>query len=445
MNKKLEERMGSFVRSYFDRFNELCPQLAELRTHASLYAEPISTAKIFVTADGVAVFYLPERAATSRQLRAGISVDLETDRSLSQVVQAVTLNMVKVPLRPIEPLRGDLRNMEVLDRLPPDLPPEEIKTGGLTPEVRETGIKASGINLIGMGATPLWHFEGGVVTATQPSRAHLFSPIVELPEDRLVRQYIWPFMDLLWEPERFDLSIEEASRLVEADIHVLRIGTQAGLPPREFCQNPFEATALQLLLVCKQFEELLNNNETDEKAVQDFLEEPSNRFLVSPVCLEIHPRKRLGGGKYIPDFTVLKPSGDYHFVEIENPQFPIYQASSQEPSRHLTHARTQVEDWLRYVDGNRGTVQQEDHLTGIYKPTGEVVAGRDAHLGPEATRRLAFIQAQSGPVSIKTYDMLLRDARAYADGIRAMKEGRKDMGRLIAFGGFVPPSDRDGP
>jgi hypothetical protein len=46
---------------------------------------------------------------------------------LSQLLQSVTLNLVKVLLPPSEPIRADLSNWKQMFNLPPDLPTDVIK------------------------------------------------------------------------------------------------------------------------------------------------------------------------------------------------------------------------------------------------------------------------------------------------------------------------------
>ena len=103
----------------------------------------------------------------------------------------------------------------------------------------------------------------------------------------------------------------------------------------------------------------------------------------------------------------MLPDGEYRFIEIENPHPEIYQLKGEEISAHLNHAITQVLDWLQYVNDNRDTVRREDGLTTIYEPTGEVIAGRDQHLGATAARRFQFYRSEQRRIKIKTYDMLL--------------------------------------
>jgi hypothetical protein len=237
-----------------------------------------------------------------------------------------------------------------------------------------------------------------------------------------VRQYLWSFADVLWYPEQLNLDPERARLFADLDVDALRLGLESGLPQPQLFADPFHAVASHFEEITSRFETLLDAPDVDEPKVQEFLEVQAHRFLVSPAHEEVFPRRRLG--HYVPDFVVLKPDGDYHLVEIENPRREIFQKVGEEPASILIHAETQVLDWLRYVDDNRDTVRREDGLSTIYAPTGEIVAGRDGHLSETARRRFEFMRAQASRVRMKTYDDVLREARAYAATLRRMRGPR---------------------
>jgi hypothetical protein len=232
-------------------------------------------------------------------------------------------------------------------------------------------------------------------------------------------QYLWSFADVLWHPEQLNLDSERARLFAQFDVDTLRLGVESGLPQSQLFQDPFEAVARHVEEIASHFETLLDTLDVDEAKVQQVLEVEAHRFLVSTVHQEIFPRRRLG--RYVPDFAVLKPDGEYHLVEIENPRREIFQKVGEEPATILAHAETQVLDWLRYVDDNRDTVRREDGFGTIYLPTGEVVAGRDGHLSETARRRFDFKRSQPGRVRFKTYDDVLREARAYAGTLLRMR------------------------
>ena len=60
-------------------------------------------------------------------------------------------------------------------------------------------------------------------------------------------------------------------------------------------------------------------------------------------------------------------------------------------------------------------------MPAIYKPTGEVVIGRDKHMGDMAKTRFHYKRAESSRITMKTYDMMISEGRAYAESLRRMK------------------------
>lgn len=113
-------------------------------------------------------------------------------------------------------------------------------------------------------------------------------------------------------------------------------------------------------------------------------------------------RRPVANGRCIPDFTVELASGDYRLVEIESPRTPPYQERGEEPSQGLTHAEQQVSDWFRYIYENLDSVRREDQMPGLYEPAGEIVIGRDGHLGDRAKERFKRRRSENHRVDLKT-------------------------------------------
>jgi hypothetical protein len=247
----------------------------------------------------------------------------------------------------------------------------------------------------------------------------VFSPLIRLTDGRLARQHTWTCADVLFASDAIDLDADKAREFATADALALRIAAAMEGFTQPFYESPHETVAERLLVVCQQLQSLIDTPGMDERNVQALLEQDNNRFLLRPDAQEIYPQRGIGHGHYVTDFICQRPDGDYHFIEIENPNKPIYQKSNGEASAHLNHAMTQVEDWLRYVNDNRDTVRREDKLEGIYRPTGEVIAGRDEHLNEAARERFDAKRADVEKIGIKirTYDMLLRDVRSYATNL----------------------------
>jgi hypothetical protein len=229
----------------------------------------------------------------------------------------------------------------------------------------------------------------------------------------------WSFADVLFAHDELDLNADKAREYAAADVVALRITAEAGLYALPFYKEPHQTSSDHMLLVCQNLLSLIDSPSVDESNIQAFLEQKEHRFLLRPDAQEIHPRRRIGHGHYVPDFICQRTDGDYHLIEIEDPKQPIYQEKKGEQSAHLTHALTQVQDWLMYIDDNRDTVRREDKLEGIYRPTGEVIAGRDEHLNEIGRRRFDHSRAEFDKmrIRIRTYDMLLKDARVYATNL----------------------------
>lgn len=420
MNEDTRKRIALFARDYIARFNELAPSLYELGPPVSLLPVPISVALVWVASDGAAIFYLSGDAAArlAPEMREpGVQVFEPPLRDLGRLLPALTFNNIKVTQPGPEVLRADLSNLPDPRQLP-NVPQEETIWVGISPDMHAAIVDGQR-TMVAMAVSPMRRYEGGRVVEELPTRVRIFSPIVDVGQGRSVRQYLWSFADALWRPELLDLSSGHAETLAQLDIGTLRLGMEGGLAQERLFVDPFEKVAEHIEDSAHRLEVLLDTPDVDEAAVQRFLEEKRHQFLVSPTHKEIFPRKALG--HYVTDFAVLRADGEYHLVEIENPQRETFQKLGEEQSAALTHAMTQVMDWLRHVDENRDTVRRVDGLPTIYSPTGEVVAGRDSQLSGKARERFNYMRAQAGRVRLRTYDDLLREARAHAATLRRMK------------------------
>ncbi len=406
--------VGDYALGYIKRFNALCASEPISTLLAGLYLKKIGQAICYWASDGVVIFFLPSDLV--EQDKAGVYLYDRLTESLSYVAQSYSDNLLKVTPAPTEPLRSDLSN---LPELPPDLEKDKIRTGYLNHDISSENWGGL-INVTGVSVAPVRHYEDGLLAYTLESRFHLWSPTLRTPSGREIRQYSWVAADFLWY-QLDKLSEKVGEEAAESDFHILRLGREAGLGPEKLAHDPFGTVSRHLLEVCRQFESLIENESIDESEVQRFLEAQAHRFLVSPVHRSIYPQRRLGGGKFVLDFAVQRSDEEWEFVEIEAPGRAIYQKTGEEPSAHLTHAITQVEDWLRFVDNNRHTVECEDGFRGIYRPWGRVVAGRNRHLGEQAQRRFKFKRAESLRIQLQTYDLLLHEARSYAEGLVRMR------------------------
>src|SRR5262249_26043706 len=122
------------------------------------------------------------------------------------------------------------------------------------------------------------------------------------------------------------------------------------------------------------------------------------------------------GTEFRIDFLVQRPDGSYVLVEIENPQATLFTRGG-DFSVSINHALRQVEDWQEWIEANLPTVERD--FPGIRAPEAWVIIGRDRALADTEKRRLVRRNINMrGRVVIRTYDDVLRDARAYIRSIR---------------------------
>src|SRR5215213_3273348 len=328
--------------AYVRRFNELAGEIDPSLFWTKHLVARLDTVKAYRAKDGLVIFGFPQLGSPSKHSNSVLLFD-RSDHDLARVAQELSSNLIKVCPEWEPPFTTP-------SRLPDDLPKEEVETGFLNPDLLSEAVKA-GLHVTGMGISPIRHYREGAVE-TRESRVHVWSPIVRLPSGRELRQYAWLFSDFVWgRPAR--LSAESGATAASADLNVFRLASEAGISGEEVTEDPCSAVARRLYEICDEFERLISTPDLREAQVQAFLEERQHHFLVAPVHQEVHPRRAIAGGKFVPDFAVRRADGDWEFVEIEAPWRPISRGSNEEPSAHFTHAIAQVEDWLRYVDENR--------------------------------------------------------------------------------------------
>jgi hypothetical protein len=145
-------------------------------------------------------------------------------------------------------------------------------------------------------------------------------------------------------------------------------------------------------------------------------EEPCHQFLKSHPEL-ISPThdaywSKLPFGDYVSDFVFREPHNDYQLVEIEAPHRQLFRKDGH-PRQPLTHAISQIRDWVAYIQENRGRVENELGLAGIsVTPRALVVIGRSGSLTEVNRRSMTMMQGEQPRLTILTYDDLLQRSRA---------------------------------
>jgi Domain of unknown function (DUF4263) len=144
---------------------------------------------------------------------------------------------------------------------------------------------------------------------------------------------------------------------------------------------------------------LLANQDSQEEDFQKLLS--MHPELLVPGYKKVLPK--LAFGAHITDFVIEDATGNYLLVELESPIQPLF-VKTGHPSSKLTHAKGQVDDWIRYIQDNKSTVERELGLHGISaQPSALVVIGRSALLSEQHRRKL---QVDSSKTEVLTYDDL---------------------------------------
>jgi hypothetical protein len=215
---------------------------------------------------------------------------------------------------------------------------------------------------------------------------------IRLPVGWEAFQLFPPFDLAIWRPD---------AAQVWAELDLLAASAQQNLRREQLnAIDPRAETRREYANRLMEFQSLLDGPEAN---VQQFLE--SNPSLLSPTYVQIW--KKVALGKRVTDLIFREPPTEYTLVELEAPTRTLFRRDGQQ-HEDLTHAINQGLDWLRYIEDNLGTVQNELGLTGISShPRCLIVIGRSAGLSDENKRKLATIQRESPRLRILTYDDLL--------------------------------------
>lgn len=419
---ELKAKLKGYAQAFLTEFNAIRSELLSSGLPASLYAHELVQANIIPAADGCAIYYLNSEAVNRGQRLItgspnGASVLTNfLDKPLAEVVQVFSANHIKLYSRAV----GD--NVFEAPRLPADFP-LDVASFGVNTKVLEPfmGKQEPGPAFIGVAIGPTLRTEDGKVAGRYPSRKTVFSPALGIQADSPpVLQFLYPFVELLWDVEQLQLDAETAKQHSRADVDILKLSVAANIPPQALAESPYTSVAARCELACNELASLIDLADTEEKHVQEFLELPRNQFLLYPQARNITPQQPLSGLRFRIDFAVQREDADYHLIEIESPKTRIYQEKGEEPAAGFTHAIQQVEDWLQYVEDHKATVREVDGMPEINKPTGEVVIGRNSHMSVTARKRFDYKRGENPRITLKTYDMMIAAGRAFAANLRRM-------------------------
>ncbi|MFQ6002232.1 MAG: Shedu anti-phage system protein SduA domain-containing protein [Candidatus Zixiibacteriota bacterium] len=167
------------------------------------------------------------------------------------------------------------------------------------------------------------------------------------------------------------------------------------------------------------FHEVLNNAR-HESEIQTFLER-------DPILLIQHlggghgrwvvPKKRLGV-QYVTDFVIGERSSygfEWQGVELENPNAPMFTRSG-DPSRQLTHAIRQIQDWRAWLQRNQNYAARSESEGGLgliditAKIPGLILIGRRKNVDSR-TNELRRQMINDIGIMLHTYDFLIDSAQ----------------------------------
>ena len=217
---------------------------------------------------------------------------------------------------------------------------------------------------------------------------------------------VFPYMDLSkWDPE-FAPAWAETDLLASVVAHHLREAQYDAL-------DPYVEARRQLAALLDDYKALLDSDPEREETLQAFL--AANPALLCPTHTKMWPKLSLGA--HITDFVFREATGDYLLVELERSVLRLFKKDGH-TTQDLNHARGQLQDWKRYIEDNRATVERELGLADIStNPRCMIVIGRSASLSADNRRKLTTLENEAPRLKIMTYDDIYESAKAVIENL----------------------------
>lgn len=130
------------------------------------------------------------------------------------------------------------------------------------------------------------------------------------------------------------------------------------------------------------------------------------------------PQKRLGS-EYVSDFMLGERSSigfEWHAVELESPRTRMFNKSG-DPTRELTHAIRQIQDWRAWLTRNQNYASRDRSQGGLglidISPSvhGIIIMGRREELADNADRRRQMVVDLG--IDIHSFDWLVDATRGH--------------------------------
>jgi hypothetical protein len=202
-----------------------------------------------------------------------------------------------------------------------------------------------------------------------------------------------------------ELAASEASNAVLTFVTGHLLASDQSRPPEIFSK---------LESAISEFGTLLRRDPREEE-VQRYLTE--NPGLLSQSAVSIKPKVELGS-EYVTDFVIERVEQEYVLVEIERPGHSLFTRQG-DPTKQLTHAQRQVEDWLDWVSDNKDYARRHI-LPGINEPEGWVIIGLRSRLDKKSKKALARRNRELTRIRVLTFDDLISDAKIYLSNLQRL-------------------------
>lgn len=170
---------------------------------------------------------------------------------------------------------------------------------------------------------------------------------------------------------------------------------------------------------------------TKEQDIQAFLEKKP-LFLIQHLGgghgRWVIPKKRLGA-EHITDFMVGDKSSmgfEWQAVELESPNARMFNKNG-DPSRYLTHAIRQIEDWRAWLTRNISYASRPQDQGGLgltdisVHISGQIIIGRRAYINP-STNDLRRQMCKNSNIQIHSYDRMIDVAQGSVDVLKRNKQ-----------------------
>ncbi|HEX3052209.1 MAG TPA: Shedu anti-phage system protein SduA domain-containing protein [Aggregatilineaceae bacterium] len=168
-------------------------------------------------------------------------------------------------------------------------------------------------------------------------------------------------------------------------------------------------TMMRLSAILKAYREIITEQRYRERVIHHFLHEnPVMLFPTKKRMVYEYPLKDEDGRVcYKVDFVIELTTGRYVFVELENPNHPIF-TSHGDFRAIINHAEDgQILKWMHWLRRNLSLVEKD--LPGIVAPEGLVIVGRSAGLDSYDLEQIRM-HNEKHDIKLMTYDDLAEEA-----------------------------------